>query len=202
MDAEEPGDVRCRAACVQHGEDLGLLLGRELGLPAAVAALGACGAQARLGSFAHHGALELGESAEHLHHHAAGSRGAVYVFGERAESGAGLFDLVEDEQQVLERARQAIEFPDGEDIAGLEPVKQAMEFRPIPAATRDAFLVDALAACGFEGLDLGGGILVFGLGHAGVAEQDGRCCILAGCEFQAPQKGLRLINVYAISFMP
>jgi hypothetical protein len=25
---------------------------------------------------------------------------------------------------------------------------------------------------------------------------------LAGCEFQAPQKGLRLINVYAISFMP
>jgi hypothetical protein len=26
VDAEEPGDVRCRAACVQHGEDLGLLL--------------------------------------------------------------------------------------------------------------------------------------------------------------------------------
>jgi hypothetical protein len=25
---------------------------------------------------------------------------------------------------------------------------------------------------------------------------------LAGCEFQAPQKGLRLINVYAISFIP
>src|SRR5690349_17378685 len=27
-------------------------------------------------------------------------------------------------------------------------------------------------------------------------------CPLAGCEFQAPQKGLRLINVNAISFMP
>ena len=26
--------------------------------------------------------------------------------------------------------------------------------------------------------------------------------ILAGCEFQAPQKCLRLINVYAISFIP
>ena len=25
---------------------------------------------------------------------------------------------------------------------------------------------------------------------------------IAGCEFQAPQKGLRLINEYAISFMP
>ena len=46
-----------------------------------------------------------------------------------------------------------------------------MEFGPIPAPARDAFLVDALAAGGVEGLDLGGGILVFGLGHAGVAEQ-------------------------------
>jgi hypothetical protein len=47
MDAEEPGDVCGRAACVQHGEDLGLLLRRELGLPAAVAALG--GVVARTG---------------------------------------------------------------------------------------------------------------------------------------------------------
>jgi hypothetical protein len=27
-------------------------------------------------------------------------------------------------------------------------------------------------------------------------------CILTGCEFQAPQKCLRLISVYAINFMP
>jgi hypothetical protein len=46
-----------------------------------------------------------------------------------------------------------------------------MEFRPIPAAARDAFLVHALAAGGVKGLDLGGGILVFGLGYASVAEQ-------------------------------
>ena len=31
MDAEEPGDVGGRAACIQHGEDLGLLLGESLG---------------------------------------------------------------------------------------------------------------------------------------------------------------------------
>jgi hypothetical protein len=66
VDAKEPGDVCGRTVCIQHGENFGLLLGRELGLLAAVAALGACGAQACLGSFAHHGALELGEGTEHL----------------------------------------------------------------------------------------------------------------------------------------
>jgi hypothetical protein len=32
--------------------------------------------------------------------------------------------------------------------------------------------------------------------------QNGRFFDIAGCEFQAAQKGLRLINVNAISFMP
>lgn len=42
VNVEEPGDICGRAAYVQHGEHLGLLLGRELGLSSAVAALGAC----------------------------------------------------------------------------------------------------------------------------------------------------------------
>jgi len=155
VNAEEPRDVCGRTACVQHGEHFGLLLGRELGLPAAVAALGACGAEACLGSFTDHGALELGEGTQHLHHHAARCRCAINVFSERAEAGARLFDLVEDEQQVLERARQAIEFPDGEDIAGPKPVEQAVQFGAVPAPAGDAFLIDALAAGSFEGLDLG-----------------------------------------------
>jgi len=41
---------------------------------------------------------------------------------------------VEDEQKVLKGARQPVKFPDREDIAGCEPVQQAMEFWPIPAA--------------------------------------------------------------------
>src|SRR3546814_20127556 len=56
-------------------------------------------------------------------------------------------------------------------------VEQSVEFRPIPAAARGVFLVDPGAACGFECFDLRGGILVFGLGHAGLAEQLGGCCI-------------------------
>ena len=42
VNAKEAGDVCGRAACVQHGEDCGLLLGRELGLAPAATALGAC----------------------------------------------------------------------------------------------------------------------------------------------------------------
>ena len=43
---------------------------------------------------------------------------------ERAEAGACLFDFVEDEQQVLQRARQAVELPDSEHVAGSEPIEQ------------------------------------------------------------------------------
>ena len=154
-----------------------MLLRGEFGLSAAVAALGACRAEACLGPFPDHGALELGEGAQHLHHHAARCRCAVDVFGQRAEAGACFLDLVQDEQQVLQRARQPVEFPDGEDIAGREPVEQAVQFGAVSATAREAFLIDALAARGLEGLDLGGGVLVFGFGHASVAKQDGRCCI-------------------------
>src|SRR3546814_4260156 len=46
----------------------------ELGLTAATASLGTRRAQASLGSFAHHGALEFGKRPQHLHHHATGRR--------------------------------------------------------------------------------------------------------------------------------
>ena len=74
MNAKESGDISGGAACVKHGENLSLSLGREFGLPPALAALSSCRAKTCLGSLADHGALEFGESAEHLHHHAARSR--------------------------------------------------------------------------------------------------------------------------------
>jgi transposase len=39
-------------------------------------------------------------------------------------------------------------------------------------------------------------------GSGGAASDPAPAIDRAGCEFQAPQKGLRLISVYAISFMP
>jgi hypothetical protein len=35
-----------------------------------------------------------------------------------------------------------------------------------------------------------------------VAEQDAADLLITGCEFQAPQKCLKLTSVYAINFMP
>src|SRR3546814_15479655 len=75
MDAEEAGDIGCRSTGGKHGDDLGLLLRGELGLTAATASLGTRRAQASLGSFAHHGALEFGKRPKHLHHHATGHIG-------------------------------------------------------------------------------------------------------------------------------
>jgi len=56
MDAEEAGDIGCRSAGGGHGDDLGLLVRRKLGLAAAITPLGARRAQAGLRPFADHGA--------------------------------------------------------------------------------------------------------------------------------------------------
>jgi hypothetical protein len=45
-------------------------------------------------------------------------------------------------------------------------------------------------------------LLLRGTGAAGTMKAADLLSVIAGCEFQAPQKGLRLINVNAISFMP
>ena len=61
----------------------------------------------------------------------------------------------------------------------------------------------ATAAALQPGLAMGGKALADGE-DAGLRQSNLRRdgTIVAGCEFQAPQKGLRLINVKAISFMP
>ena len=80
-------------------------------------------------------------------------KGLISVFSGKAEASARLVDLVEDEQQILERARQPIEFPNGEHVAGSEPIKHMVQFGPIPGAAGEAFLIDALAASGLKRLD-------------------------------------------------
>src|SRR5438046_2390659 len=62
---------------------------------------GSSSSQTSVGPLPYHGALELGKGADHLHHHAPRRRGGVDVLGDRAESGAGLRDLLHDVQQIL-----------------------------------------------------------------------------------------------------
>ena len=155
--------------------DLAPLGGIEFLAPAADTPLGAGGGDAGGGAFADHGALELRERADHLHHHAAGRGGGVDVLGDRPEAGAGLGDPLHDVQHVLERAGQAIELPDDDRVALAQVVEHAVQLGPVPAAARRGLLEDAPAAGGSERPGLQGVVLLVAFGHAGVAEQQARC---------------------------
>jgi hypothetical protein len=81
-----------------------------------------------VGAFADYLPLELGAGTRHLHHHAASGAGRVDRFGERAKIAAGGVDPFEDSEQILERARQAVEkLPDDECATGAELIEQPMQ---------------------------------------------------------------------------
>ena len=54
-------------------------------------------------------------------------------------------------KQILERARQAVEFPDDDDIAFAQMVEQAVQLGPIPTAAGGLLFVDPRAAGRLEG---------------------------------------------------
>ncbi len=126
MDPEDAGDIGAGAAGGEHAKNLGPLPRQQLGAPPTRAALRTGRLQTSVGSLAHHRSLEFGEAAKHLHHHAPGRTGGVDCLGQGAEVGARGVDLLQDVQQVLERARQAIEFPDDERIALAHLIEEAV----------------------------------------------------------------------------
>lgn len=69
-------------------------------------------------------------------HHAPGRRWGVDRFSEAEESGAGFFDHLQEGQHILERARQAVEFPDNLHIVLAQLIEQAAQFWTIPATSR------------------------------------------------------------------
>ncbi|HEV3232313.1 MAG TPA: hypothetical protein VG245_08670 [Candidatus Dormibacteraeota bacterium] len=66
------------------------------------------------------GALELGEYAEHLHHHAAGGRRGIERLGGGAEGDAGLVELIEDVSEATDRTGESVHSVDEEEV---EPVQ-------------------------------------------------------------------------------
>jgi len=93
----------------------------------------------------------------------------------RAELAAGGLEAFEDDEQVFERARQTIELPHDERIAGAELIEQAVQLGPIPPSARRGLLEYFLAAGLSERADLRRGVLILGFGDAGVAEQHDGC---------------------------
>src|SRR5262249_59529629 len=80
----------------------------------------------------HHRPFELRKAPDHLHEHASGGCGRVNGFRETAKAGPGLREALHNMEQILERAGEAVEFPDDHHIVGPELIEQPMQLRPIP----------------------------------------------------------------------
>ena len=126
VDAKDAGDIGAAASGGEHVENFGSLLWHKHRAPAADAALFTSCLETRAGPLPHHGAFEFSKSAKHLHHHPPCRSRRVDRLGQGAEVGARGVDLFQDVQQVLERARQAIEFPDDERIALAQLIEEAV----------------------------------------------------------------------------
>jgi hypothetical protein len=103
---------------MHHIDNGGLLLGAQLGPAPSNPATGPCGHQPGPGAFPDHGPLELGNAAHHLHQHPAGGGGGINRFGQAAKAGPRVRDAFHQLEESLQRARQAIQFPDDHHIVG------------------------------------------------------------------------------------
>jgi len=127
----------------------------------------------RARALADHRALELGEAADHLHHHAPCRGRRIDALGQRAEARARYLDALDQVQQVLERSGEPIELPDDHNVSGPELAKHLVEDRPIPSSTRRGLLKHFMAARHCQRARLGGVRLLIALRHARVADEVG-----------------------------
>ena len=63
-------------------------------------------------------ALELGEDAEHLEHHAPGWGGGIERLGQRLKGDARPFELLDEYRQLTEIARQAVDPEHEQQVVG------------------------------------------------------------------------------------
>src|SRR5574340_319168 len=93
---------------------------------------------------------------------------------QRAELDAALVQVVDDLQHVLGIAGEAVEFPDGQDVAGAQVVQARGQLRAVDLGAADAVVgEDPHGAGGVESVELESGVLVRGA-HACVSDE-GHC---------------------------
>ena len=134
------------------------------------ATAGARGLHAGLGALGDQRALELGDRAEHLQREHALRRRGVDGIAQRAEMRALRLELLDEGEQVADRAGEAVEAHDDEDVAGGDLAHELGEDGPGARGAGAVFLVDDVASGGAQFVDLGVGRLLLG-GDAGVAEK-------------------------------
>ena len=170
-DAQPPCDL-------DHG-DLGVAQqrlggGDVLGLqgrgPATGAAAGASRLQAGERALADHAALELGQGREQVEHQPAARGGGVDRLGQRAQADALLAHGLDGLDQLLERARQAIQLPDHQRVALAHVAECRLELGPLTLRAGGLLLVDLGAPGRGERIQLQGEILLLGR-DPGVADE-------------------------------
>ena len=129
--AEELGDLASRvgAGAVQLHEVL-LLRGREFGLATAKLAGGLRDRHALAGTGADEVGLELGDHAENGEQQPADGVGRVLDRSPEVQGDARLRQLVRDVRRVTERAGEAVELGDDQDVAGTAHSQRLAKARP------------------------------------------------------------------------
>src|ERR1700736_6720849 len=105
MHAEQARGIRRRLSSTTHEtHNFPPLLGLEFRWTAADPAFLARDLETRVGALLEHGALELRERADHLHHHPASRRRGVYRLGEAAKACFFFLDSFHDGEYIAQRA--------------------------------------------------------------------------------------------------
>src|SRR5437764_4139388 len=147
MDFKKASNLRRRLASGHHGlDDLLFLLFCNLRFPSQRTSIGAGLAQPGTGALAEHLSFKLRERAKHLHKHAPSGAGRINRLGQGTEFRTGRVNPFENSQQVFERARQAVEFPDNERVTWAERIEQAVKLGPVPSTAGGGLFKNLLAA--------------------------------------------------------
>lgn len=104
--------------------------------------------------FADHLSLELGESAQHLQHEAAGRRVRIDVLGDALEGSAALLQALDDGEEVLKRSRNTVELVDDQGVAALEIPEEFVEDWSAQRGAGPFFFVNQIDAGFIQSIDL------------------------------------------------
>ncbi len=144
-DAEHLGDRR-HAHVLAHRLRRGDLVRCERRWSAADAAAFAGGCDAGAGPLADDLALELRERAEDVEGEPPAAGGGVDVLGQRPERDLARLELLDELDQVLEAAAEAVQAPDDERVAGLQEREALVELGPVFERSGADVAEDASAA--------------------------------------------------------
>lgn len=134
----------------------------DLAGPSALAPVGGSSSQPCTGALDHGVAFKLGEGGHDGQHRRAHGPVGVQALGEAAEPDPARGELLDNGQDVLGVATQAVELPDGEHVTFAQMVQAGVEMRPGRGGAAGVVGEDALRAGLEKGVDLELGILVGG----------------------------------------